>query len=152
MEMNWSRWFRCESSFGLLLVPTQPGIYALAQEIVPSSPQSQRMLAVIHVDEAGDLAQALSRLFTAGSRWRHRLVDGRCFLRYAVVPEAGERRLAAASLKQWLNSRRDAVSRLFDRPSTVAVAEEPEAATVSERAVDRVARARRYEGVFPARA
>jgi hypothetical protein len=26
MEMNWSRWFYCESSFGLLLVPNQASL------------------------------------------------------------------------------------------------------------------------------
>jgi len=56
MEMNWSRWFHCESSFGLLLVPNQPGIFALAEEIVqPAGPQSRRMLAVFEVQEADDL-------------------------------------------------------------------------------------------------
>ena len=39
MEMSWSRWFRCESSFELLLVPKQPGVFAIAEEVVePSSP------------------------------------------------------------------------------------------------------------------
>src|SRR5262249_61138915 len=67
MEMNWSRWFHCESSFELLLVPRQPGIYALAEEIAqPSGPYSRRMLAVFEVEETEDLARALNRLFTAG--------------------------------------------------------------------------------------
>jgi hypothetical protein len=47
MEMNWSRWFHCESSFGLLLVPSQPGVFALAEEVVQAvGVQSRRMLAV----------------------------------------------------------------------------------------------------------
>jgi len=150
MEMNWSRWFRCESSFGLLLVPTQPGIYALAEEVVAAGPQSRRMLAVFEVDESADLARSLSRLFAAGSPWRERLSEGRCFLRYAVVEEAEQRRAAAASLKEWLTARRDSASRVFDKTAVVAAEDkQDEAATVSERAVDRVSR--EYRKVFPAR-
>ena len=68
MEMNWSRWFRCESSFGLLLVPSQPGIFALAEEVAQTvGAQQRRMLAVFEVAEADDLSRAMSRLFAAGS-------------------------------------------------------------------------------------
>src|SRR5215472_7203355 len=99
MEMNWSRWFRCESSFELLLVPRQPGIYALAEEIVqPAGPYSRRMLAVFEVDETEDLSRALNRLFTAVSPWRARLAEGRCYLRYAVANDAKERSGAASAL------------------------------------------------------
>ena len=66
MEMNWSRWFRCESSFGLLLVPSQPGIFALAEEVAQTvGAQQRRMLAVFEVAEADDLSRAMSRLFAA---------------------------------------------------------------------------------------
>lgn len=147
MEMHWSRWFRCESSFGLLLVPTQPGIYALAEEIVAAGPQSRRMLAVFEVEDSADLAWSLSRLFAVGSPWRERLGEGRCFLRYATVNDAGQRRQAAASLKEWLTAQRDSASQFFDGRSTAIAVNDQEAATVSERAVDRV-----YKRTFPARA
>ena len=76
MEMNWSRWFHCESSFGLLLVPSQPGVFALAEEVVQTAgPQSRRMLAVFEVAEAEDLSRAMSRLFAAGSPWREKLAQ-----------------------------------------------------------------------------
>src|SRR5215471_21470099 len=104
MEMNWSRWFHCESSFELLLVPRQAGIYALAEEIAqPAGPYSRRMLAVFEVEETEDLACSLSRLFAAGSPWRRRLEQARCCLRYAVAPQAEERRGAAVALKAWLS-------------------------------------------------
>jgi len=32
-RLEWSRWFRCDSSLTLLLVPTCPGIYALGEEL-----------------------------------------------------------------------------------------------------------------------
>jgi hypothetical protein len=145
MEMNWSRWFHCESSFELLLVPRQPGIYALAEEIAqPAGPTSRRMLAVFEVEESEDLASSLSRLFVAGSPWRRRLEQAHCYLRYAVAPRAEERRGAATALKDWLSSQRSTVSQIFEGLS------DAEPATEAERAVDRVSRAREHEKVFPA--
>jgi hypothetical protein len=153
MEMNWSRWFRCESSFELLLVPKQPGIYALAEEIVqPAGPSVRRMLAVCEVEETDDLARALSRLFAAGSRWRQRLAEARCYLRYAVAPEAAERHGAAMALKNWLNSQREAAAQIFEstwEPPRESPGE-TEAATEAERAVDRVVKGHEYAKVFPA--
>jgi hypothetical protein len=144
MEMNWSRWFHCESSFELLLVPRQPGIYALAEEIAqPAGPISRRMLAVFEVEESEDLARSLSRLFSAGSPWRRRLEQARCYLRYAVAPVAEERRGAATALKDWLSSQRSTVSHIFENSDA-------EPATEAERAVDRVSRTREHEKVFPA--
>jgi len=33
-RLQWSRWFRCESPHSLLLVPSKPGVFALAEEVV----------------------------------------------------------------------------------------------------------------------
>ena len=33
-RLQWSRWFRCESHHSLLLVPSKPGVFALAEEIM----------------------------------------------------------------------------------------------------------------------
>ncbi len=116
MEMNWSRWFRCESSFGLLLVPNQPGIFALAEEVAqPAGPYSRRMLAVFAVEEADDLARATSRLFALGSPLRERLVQANCFIRYAVAPGIADRRTAATALKNWLHSQREVASHIFEQ-------------------------------------
>ena len=152
MELNWSRWFRSESSFGLLLVPAQPGVFALAEEIVqPAGPYTRRMLAVFEVEEATDLSRALSQLFATSGRWRQRLADGRCYLRYAVAANAEERCGARAALKNWMNSQRDSGPRLFNQPAEpVRVAAENEPAPVGEHARDRVAKAQGYEKVFPA--
>jgi len=148
MELNWSRWFRCESSFGLLLVPDQPGIFALAEELVePAGPQVRRMLAVFEIDEAEDIARALSRLFLPSSPWRNRLMESRCYLRYAVVVDAEERKDSALMLKNWLISQMDAAAQIFDhsRPQQMFRQEEPVQPyqslgekTVAERAVDKV--------------
>jgi hypothetical protein len=36
LRLEWSRWFRCESSFSVLLVPAKPGIFTLGEEMVPA--------------------------------------------------------------------------------------------------------------------
>lgn len=33
-RLRWSQWFRCESPHSLLLVPSKPGVFALAEEIL----------------------------------------------------------------------------------------------------------------------
>jgi hypothetical protein len=167
MEMNWSRWFHCESSFGLLLVPSQPGVFALAEEVVQSvGAQSRRMLAVFEVAEADDLSRALSRLFAAGSPWREKMAESKVYVRYAIAPSIADRRTAAAALKNWLSAQREVASQIFESRSpaaeqkpfeqkpteaaepkpllamaAVASMAEPQAGglkTVAERAVDRV--------------
>jgi hypothetical protein len=115
MEMNWSRWFHCESSFGLLLVPSQPGVFALAEEVVQSvGPQSRRMLAVFEVAEADDLSRAMSRLFAAGSPWREKMAEAKVYVRYAIAPSIADRRAAAAALKNWLSTQREVASQIFE--------------------------------------
>jgi hypothetical protein len=158
MEMNWSRWFHCESSFGLLLVPSQPGVFALAEEVVQAvGAQSRRMLAVFEVAEADDLSRAMSRLFAAGSPWREKMAEAKVYVRYAIAPSIADRRTAAAALKNWLSAQREVASQIFEKGSTAeptvaasggtnevrierraARLHEGEMKTVAERAVDRV--------------
>ena len=99
----WSRWFRCESSFSLLLVPSAPGLYALAEEIVaPSEASAKRMLAVFDIGETDDLCVTLSRKFAPSSPLSERLSTGRCFVRFAQFRDAERRRMVCNSLKRWL--------------------------------------------------
>jgi acyl-CoA reductase-like NAD-dependent aldehyde dehydrogenase len=171
MEMNWSRWFRCQSSFELLLVPSQPGVFALAEEVVQGAgPESRRMLAVFEVAEAEDLSRAMSRLFAAGSPWREKLAEVRCYVRYAVAPSIADRRAAATALKNWLNAQREVASQIFEKATTTAeptvsaaaggegrverraarLQHEGELKTVAERAVDRVTHGIRLGKAVPA--
>jgi len=116
MEMNWSRWFHCESSFGLLLVPSQPGVFALAEEVVQAvGAQSRRMLAVFEVAEADDLSRAMSRLFAAGSPWREKMAQAKVYVRYAIAPSIADRRAAATALKNWLSAQREVASQIFEK-------------------------------------
>lgn len=169
--MNWSRWFRCESSFGLLLVPSQPGIFALAEEVVqPAGPNSRRMLAVFEVEEADDLSRTMSRLFASGSPWREKMEQSRCYVRYAIAPGIADRRAATVALTNWLNSQREVASQMFEKPikmplelelaiapAQILARPEPlnsepseELKTMAERAVDRVTQGIRLSKAVPA--
>jgi hypothetical protein len=37
-RLCWSRWFRCDSHHSLLFVPSKPGVFAIAEEIIDFSP------------------------------------------------------------------------------------------------------------------
>jgi len=38
-RLQWSRWFRCESHHSLLCVPSKPGVFALAEEVMAMGPE-----------------------------------------------------------------------------------------------------------------
>ena len=97
LQVTWSSWSRCESSFSMLLVPHRPGILALAEEIIDAA-GGKRMLALFHVAEARDLSLAVSALFASGSGLRDRLSEGRCFVRYAMLSDPEDRRAVRITL------------------------------------------------------
>ena len=107
-RLQWSKWFRCESSFSLLLLPSKPGLFALGEEVIApgevGSMGSKRMLAVYEVAETDDLGMAMARLFRPGSPDRERLASGRVFARYAVMEDDAQRRSIHAAFRQWLAS------------------------------------------------
>lgn len=104
-RVKWSRWFRCADSFSLVLMSSQPGVFALGEEIVAPGEVpvagGKRMLALLRISEAEDLGMALGRLFLPGSPERERLAAGRCFARYAVIEDATQRHDAYAALQKW---------------------------------------------------
>ncbi|HLK32685.1 MAG TPA: hypothetical protein VKT29_06320 [Terriglobales bacterium] len=114
LSLNWSKWFRCESSFGLLLVPEQAGIYAVAEEVLAPGESAttggKRLLALVQFAETDNLARALSRLFTPASPLQERIAGGHCLLRYAVVEEESARQAAYAALQTWLAASAEAVA------------------------------------------
>src|SRR6266571_4310056 len=83
--LTWSEWFRCESSFSLLLVPHKPGIFAVGEEVIApgqyASTGGKRLLAVLQFAECEELATALNRLFTPASPLYGKISDGQCLLR-----------------------------------------------------------------------
>jgi hypothetical protein len=102
-RLEWSRWFRCESSFSVLLAPSKPGIFALGEEMISPDDGSKRMLALFEILETGDLGIALGRLFLPGGPLRERLESGRCFARYTVIEDAHERFEAYEVLRRWMD-------------------------------------------------
>jgi len=114
LRLQWSRWFRCDSSFSVLLAPAKPGIFALAEEILAteesvgagaSSPVQQRMLALFEIKETDDIGMALGRLFLPGNPLREKLETGKCFARYAVIEDSAERSAAYKIFERWLNEK-----------------------------------------------
>jgi len=113
-RLQWSRWFRCESSFSFLLVPSESGLFAVGEEVVAPgdlpATGGKRMLAVFQISEAGDLSMAMARLFAPNSPLRQRFAEGRCFARYVVIEDEGERRTVYTALQKWLASAAESAS------------------------------------------
>jgi hypothetical protein len=109
-RLQWSRWFRCESSFSVLLVPAKPGIFALGEEMVPAGDGSKRMLALFEISATDDLGMTLGRLFLPGNPLLAKLNAGRCFARYTVIEDAAERSAAYNALRRWMQDSAETAS------------------------------------------
>ena len=131
-RLQWSRWSRCDSPRSLLVVPSKPGIFALAEEIMDVAPGNahvgtavqacaeqsrkgypaeqssadgtRRMLAILQFSEDDDMAFTLDRMFTRINPMRARLSSGRCFLRFVVIEDQAQRRNICNALNQWMLS------------------------------------------------
>jgi len=108
LRLEWSKWFRCESSFSVLLVPAKAGIFVLAEEVASPGRDSKRILAVFQIKETGDIGMALGRLFLPGNPLREKLESGKCFARYAVIENAAERASAHQSFHRWFEDAAEA--------------------------------------------
>ena len=98
----WTKWSQYQSSFSLMLVPHRAGVFALAEEVVSPTDSSKRMLALVSVTEADDLAYMISQMFNASTDVQRRLGELRFFIRYAVIEDADQRRAVAATLNLWI--------------------------------------------------
>src|SRR5438270_10260768 len=133
-RLRWSRWFRCESHHSLLFVPSKPGVFALAEEVmdlasapvataasaVPQSEASgqipragsrepeagspRRMLAVTQFFENDDMAFVLDRMLSRQNSISSRLASGRYFARFVVIEDETQRRSICSALNQWIIS------------------------------------------------
>jgi hypothetical protein len=110
-RLHWSRWFHCESPRSLLCVPSKPGVFALAEEVMEfgkagdgpgPAAEARRMLAVVQFGEDEDMAFVLDRMFSLQNPMRARLASGRCFVRFVVIEDEAHRRSIAGALNQWL--------------------------------------------------
>lgn len=107
-RLQWSKWFRCEDSFSVVLAPSKPGIFALGEEVIApgeiAGNAGKRMLALFQISETDDLGMALGRLFLPRSPLRERFATGRCFARYSIIEDAAQRLSACSALKKWMTS------------------------------------------------
>jgi hypothetical protein len=105
-RLQWSRWFRCESLHSLLTVPSKPGVFALAEDVLSPADTSvtpgPRMLAVLQFGEDDDMAFVLDRMLSRENPMRARLLSGRCFVRFVVIEDEAQRRSICQALNQWL--------------------------------------------------
>jgi hypothetical protein len=113
-RLQWSRWFRCESLHSLLHIPSKPGVFALAEEVMSSTSadgdedeEGRRMLSVLQFREDEDMAFVLDRMI---SRPTAQLSSGRCFVRFVVIEDDVQRRSICNALNQWLVSTAETVT------------------------------------------
>jgi hypothetical protein len=113
-RLRWSKWLLCEDAAALVLVPSRPGLFALAEEVLEpgetAATGGKRMLAVFQISESEDLGLTLGRLFLPGNPEREHFAGSRCFARYAVIEDSSQRCAAREALQQWLVSSAEAVS------------------------------------------
>src|SRR6185312_13543544 len=112
LRLQWTSWFRCESSFSVLLAPSKPGIFALGEEITTADDGSKRMLALFEIIETDDLGLALGRLFLPRSPLREKLDATRCYARFTVIEDAAERASAHVALRSWMDQSAETASGL----------------------------------------
>src|ERR1700744_5225254 len=119
-RLQWSRWFRCYSPHSLLCVPSKPGVFAIAEEIMdigtttpvataaPGYPaeksSARRMLAVTQFLEADDMAFVLDRMLSRPNSMRANFESGRYFVRFVTIADESQRRSIASALNQWMLS------------------------------------------------
>jgi len=113
-RLRWSRWFRCESPHSLLVVPSKPGVFALAEEVAQIDDGDvsarSRMLAVTQFFEDDDMAFVLDRMLSSQNPMRARLISGHYFVRFVVIEEQSQRRSICSALNQWLAGSGEKVS------------------------------------------
>ncbi len=113
-RLHWSRWFHCETSFDLLMVPSRSGLFALAEELIAPGDTApgagKRMLAVLQISACDDLAIAMSRLFAPKHSLKDRLAGGRIFARFTVIEDEAQRRAAQTAFQRWLTTSAEAAS------------------------------------------
>jgi hypothetical protein len=132
-RLRWSRWFPCLGASDLNLVPSLPGILAIAEEVIApgetTAAGGKRMLAVLKVTASDDLAIAITRLLAPQSLNQYGVTSDKIFVRYTVVQDRTQRHAAENVFQRWLTSSSEAASgliaestnKMMKEPGTVAV-------------------------------
>ncbi len=114
-RLQWSRWSRCESSLSVLLAPSKPGVFALAEEANfqgTSALEEKRLLNLLQISESDDLGMALGRLFLPNSPEQSRFANKPCYVRYAIIEDAEQRHASCRALREWMLSSTESSSEI----------------------------------------
>jgi hypothetical protein len=148
-RLHWSHWFPCLGTSDLNLVPSLPGILAIAEEVIApgetTAAGGKRMLAVLKVTASDDLAIATTRLLAPQNLNRYGVTSDKIFVRYTVVQDGAQRRAAEAVFQRWLTTSSEAASgliaesakKMMNDPGTVAVVPVPAYETAAEGGVEK---------------
>jgi hypothetical protein len=125
-RLHWSRWFRCETSFDLLLVPSRPGLFAIAEEVIrpgeSSAAAGKRMLAILQIAASEDLAISICRLFAPNHPLRERIARDRIFARYTVIEDDSQRQGAHNAFQYWLTASSETAGGVSNEATDIASA------------------------------
>ncbi len=117
-RLHWSRWFHCETSLDLRLVPSLAGIFAIAEEVIAPGQSAagggRRMLAVLQVSACDDLQLSMTRLLAPGQLHRYSEVEGQIFVRYSVIQDDAQRHAAHKAFQRWLTTSAETVTGAAD--------------------------------------
>jgi hypothetical protein len=102
VTLGWTRWFHCESTVDLSLVPKSPGLFAVGRE-----GETERQLVIEKVESSEDLCHTLNNLLSAGAPLHKQGEKRSIVLRYASIPDAGSRQAALLELQAWLDGLTD---------------------------------------------
>jgi hypothetical protein len=102
-RLHWSRWFRCESHHSLLFVPSKPGVFALAEEIMDLGTITTHVATNAHVAMA---ASAVPQSEASGPQWQRPLNQQ---FSNPQAPEAESRKPEAPASRRML-----AVTQFFE--------------------------------------
>ncbi len=104
-RLHWSRWFRCESPHSLLFVPSKPGVFAVAEEIMDLGPGNPHVGTDAFVRPASEASVPNSE---RGERSEASVPDKDHLSNQCQSPEAGNQQPEAASRRML------AVSQFFE--------------------------------------
>ena len=103
-RLQWSRWFRCESHHSLLVVPSKPGVFALAEEVMNLASTSHPVDPMTSQDDVMTSSDNVEeRRFSAGSGAKDNAALA------AVSPETGSQEPKADARNRML-----AVAKFFE--------------------------------------
>ncbi len=94
-RLHWSRWFRCDSHHSLLFVPSKPGVFAIAEEVLDLGTSATHVATA-----ASAVPRTLSEAKGSGPEWdrvaNHQFSSPRPPEAESRQPEARKRMLAVA--------------------------------------------------------